>query len=171
MSDAETAHLVAIRIAAYLAAVHPDDPNPDDLAWIIVHELNRAGLLAGSGPRPDAKEKTPEAQQVLALPDRNDGARVIVCAGEFDQRTLAAVEEAGAAAIDDPDIRRIVLDISRVTFADSSMLNEMFRLRRNSNLVLVGPLPTSLARVLELTQARALFHVADSIEAALAWGG
>lgn len=50
------------------------------------------------------------------------------------------------------------------------MLNEMFRLRRNSRLVLIGPLPTSLERVLELTQARALFHVADSIEAALAWG-
>ncbi|MGW7460662.1 STAS domain-containing protein [Streptomyces sp. NPDC054797] len=170
MSDAETAKVVAIRIATYLAAVHPDAPNPDDLAWIIVHELNQAGLLATSGPRPDAEEKAPAAQQVLALPDRNDGARVIVCAGEFDQRTLDAVEEAGTAAITDPDIRRIVLDVSRVTFADSSMLNEMFRLRRNSNLVLVGPLPNSLARVLELTQALALFHVADTIEEALAWG-
>ncbi|MCX5403051.1 STAS domain-containing protein [Streptomyces sp. NBC_00335] len=170
MSDAGTAKLVATRIAAYLAAVPPDAPNPDDLAWIIVHELNQAGLLASSGPRPDAHEKSPGAQQVLALPDRNDGARVIVCAGEFDQRTLQAVQEAGTAAITDPNIRRIILDVSRVTFADSSMLNEMFRLRRNSRLVLIGPLPTSLERVLELTQARALFHVADSIEAALAWG-
>ncbi|MFF3209481.1 STAS domain-containing protein [Streptomyces sp. NPDC002886] len=171
MSDAETAKVVATRIAAYLAAVHPDPPNPDDLAWLIVHALNQAGLLAGGRPRPDADERAPGAQRVLALPDRNDGARVIVCAGEFDQRTLRAVQEAGTAAITDPDIRRIILDISGVTFADSSMLNEMFRLRRSRPLVLIGPLPHSLARVLELTQARALFHVTDSIEAALAWGG
>ncbi|MER5731222.1 STAS domain-containing protein [Streptomyces sp. NPDC002138] len=171
MSEAETAKVVATRIATYFAAVHPYDPDPDDLAWIIVHELNQAGLLASSGPRADAEEKAHPAQQVLELPDRGDGARVIVCAGEFDQRTLRSVQEAGTAAIDDPDIRRIVLDVSRVTFADSSMLNEMFRLRRNGDLVLVGPLPTSLARVLELTRARALFQVTDSIEAALARGG
>ncbi|MFJ7270419.1 STAS domain-containing protein [Streptomyces sp. NPDC099050] len=170
MSDAETAKVIATRIAAYLAAVHPDALNPDDLAWLIVRELNQVGLL-GSSPRPDAKEKTPGTQQVLALPDRGDGARVIVCVGEFDQRTLQVVQEAGTAAITDPDIRRIILDVSRVTFADSSMLNEMFRLRRSRHLVLVGPLPNSLARVLELTQARALFHVTDSIEAALAWVG
>ncbi|MCX4776151.1 STAS domain-containing protein [Streptomyces sp. NBC_01264] len=171
MSDAETAKVVATRIAAYLAEVHPDDPNPDDLAWAIVRTLNQDGLLAGSGPRPDTDDKAPAAQQVLALPDRNDGARVIVCAGQFDQRTLRAVQDAGTAAINAPDIQRIVLDVSRVTFADSSMLNEMFRLRRNSDLVLVGPLPTSLARVLELTQARALFHVTDTIESALVWSG
>ncbi|WP_392895528.1 STAS domain-containing protein [Streptomyces sp. LN699] len=66
----------------------------------------------------------------------------------------------------DPTIRRIVLDVSRLTFADSSMLNEMLRLLRSGRLVLAGPLPPSLRRVFELTQAGPLFPAADSVEAA-----
>ncbi|MFD3809191.1 STAS domain-containing protein [Streptomyces sp. NPDC058611] len=166
MSDAEAAKAIAARIASYLAAVHPDEPNPDDLAWVVIHTLKQAGIYGHSSHsgRSDAYERG--EQQVLVLPDQNDGIRVIVCAGEFDQQTLGAIHEAGAAAIPDPAIRRIVLDVSRITFADSSMLNEMFRLRRGSDLVLVGPLPASLERVLELTQAHTLFQVVQSIEEA-----
>ncbi|MFD3761540.1 STAS domain-containing protein [Streptomyces sp. NPDC058622] len=166
MSDAETAKVVATRIAAYLAAVRPNEPNPDDLAWVVIRALNQAGLLNSRGPDITADDRAPGHQQVLTLPDRDDGTRVIVCVGEFDQQTLESVRQAGAAAIADPAIHHIVMDVSRITFADSSMLNEMFRLLRNSSLALVGPLPTSLERVLELTQARTLFRIADSIEAA-----
>ncbi|MGW7313538.1 STAS domain-containing protein [Streptomyces sp. NPDC054865] len=165
MSDAETAKTIAARIASYLAAVHPNEPNPDDLAWAIVHTLKQAGIH-GHSSHNDTHE--PGDQQVLSLPDRNDAIRVIVCAGEFDQRTLGPVHEAGTAALADPEIGRIILDVSRITFADSSMLNEMFRLRRGSDLILVGPLPNSLHRVLELTQALTLFHIAPSIEEARA---
>ncbi|MFD3680432.1 STAS domain-containing protein [Streptomyces sp. NPDC058613] len=166
MSDAKAAKAIAARIASYLAAVHPDEANPDDLAWAIVHTLKQAGLYGHTDRSGRSDTNEPGEQQVLALPDQNDGARVIVCAGQFDQQTLGPLSEAGAKATADPTIRRIILDISRITFADSSMLNEMFRLRRNNDLILVGPLPPSLERVLELTQARALFQVAESIETA-----
>ncbi|MCX5078629.1 STAS domain-containing protein [Streptomyces sp. NBC_00513] len=105
-------------------------------------------------------------QQVLVLPDEGDGVRVIACVGEFDQDTLGSFRQAGNPAVADPAVRRIVLDVSRLTFADSSMLNEMLRLLRSGRLVLAGPLPPGLRRVLELTQAGPLFPVADSVEVA-----
>ncbi|MFD3717044.1 STAS domain-containing protein [Streptomyces sp. NPDC058674] len=163
MTDAETARMISSRIAAYLTAVHPARPNPDDLAWVIVRALNQSGDRTAALP---SDGERPGEQQVLTLPDQDDGARVIVCVGEFDQQTLHPFRAAGLAATADPTIRRVVLDVSRITFADSSMLNEMFRLLRSSRLVLVGPLPHSLARVLELTQAGPLFPTTDSIEAA-----
>lgn len=107
-------------------------------------------------------------QQVRVRPDEGDGVRVITCSGEFDQDTLTAFQEAGAAAAADPTVRRIVLDVHQITFADSSMLNEMLRLLRTTRLVLAGPLPRVLALLLELTQADRLFPTAETVEAARA---
>ncbi|WP_150521109.1 STAS domain-containing protein [Streptomyces subrutilus] len=94
--------------------------------------------------------------------------RVIVCVGEFDQDTLGPLREAGAAAVADPSIRRTVLDVSRAAFADSAMLNQMLRLLRHGRLVLAGPLPGSLARTWEVTEADRLFPTADGVDAARA---
>ncbi|MFD9380838.1 STAS domain-containing protein [Streptomyces sp. NPDC059999] len=105
-------------------------------------------------------------QEVLVLPDEGDGVRVIACVGEFDQDTLEAFRRAANAAVADPALRRIVLDVSRLTFADSSMLNEMLRLLRSGRLVLAGPLPASLERVFELTGVGSLFPTAHSLGAA-----
>ncbi|MCY0944835.1 STAS domain-containing protein [Streptomyces antarcticus] len=105
-------------------------------------------------------------QEVLVLPEEDDGVRVITCSGAFDQATLEPLRRACAPALADPAVRRIVLDVSRVTFADSSMLNTMLRLLRTSSLVLAGPLPRTLARVLELTQADRLFPTADGMREA-----
>ncbi len=104
-------------------------------------------------------------QQVQVQSDE-DGVRVIVCGGEFDQDTLNPLEQACTAAADDPGVRRIVLDVTEVTFADSSMLNLMLLVRRTGRLVLAGPLPHQLSRLLDLTEARDLFPTAESIDAA-----
>ncbi|MFJ7269499.1 hypothetical protein ACIQV3_23115 [Streptomyces sp. NPDC099050] len=53
------------------------------------------------------------------------------------------------AADDDLGVRRIVLDVSRATFADSTMLI----LLRTGRLVLAGPVPPRQGRVLGLAQA------------------
>ncbi|MGW7319613.1 STAS domain-containing protein [Streptomyces sp. NPDC054865] len=104
-------------------------------------------------------------QRVQVLPDV-DGVRVIVCGGEFDQDTLGPLKEAGTAAVEDPGVRRIVLDVTAVDFADSSMLNLMLLWRRSGRLVLAGPVPDRLGRLLDVTEARALFITADGLEAA-----
>ncbi|MEU9033058.1 STAS domain-containing protein [Streptomyces sp. NPDC048383] len=106
-------------------------------------------------------------QLVRVLPDEDD-VRVIVCGGEFDQDTLGHLQEAGTAAVDDPGVRRIVLDVTAVTFADSSMLNLMPLLLRSGRLVLAGPLPDRLGRLLDVTEVRALFTTTDGTEAARA---
>ncbi|MEU9032573.1 STAS domain-containing protein [Streptomyces sp. NPDC048383] len=106
-------------------------------------------------------------QLVRVLPDE-DGVRVIVCGGEFDQDTLGLLREVGTAAVDDPGVRRIVLDVTAVTFADSSMLNLMLLLLRSGRLVLAGPLPDRLGRLLDVTEVRALFTTTDGTEAARA---
>ncbi|MFD3875748.1 STAS domain-containing protein [Streptomyces sp. NPDC058623] len=104
-------------------------------------------------------------QVVRVLPDE-DGVRVIVCGGEFDQDTLGPLREVATAAVDDPGVRRIVLDVTEVTFADSSMLNLMLLLLRSGRLVLAGPVPDRLGMLLDLTEVRALFTTTDGTEAA-----
>lgn len=104
-------------------------------------------------------------QQVRVLPDE-DGIRVIVCAGDFDQDTLEPLDRACTAAADDPAVRRIVLDVTRITFADSSMLNLMVRMLHTGRLVVAGPVPVQLGRLLDFTQVRDLLRTTDGIEAA-----
>ncbi|MFJ5811141.1 STAS domain-containing protein [Streptomyces sp. NPDC093093] len=104
-------------------------------------------------------------QQVRVLPDEN-GVRVLVCAGDFDAETLGGLKVASTAAIDDPGVRRIVLDVTGVTFADSSMLNVMILLLNTGRLVLAGTVPPQLGRLLDVTQAGQLFTTADTVETA-----
>lgn len=105
-------------------------------------------------------------QDVVVLPDEGDGVRVIACSGDFDQASLQALRQACAPAVADPAVRRIVLDVSRITFADSAMLDTMLYLHRSGRLVLAGPLPRSLVPVFELTMAGRLFAVAGTVEEA-----
>ncbi|WP_327308433.1 STAS domain-containing protein [Streptomyces sp. NBC_01298] len=105
-------------------------------------------------------------QHVTVSPDV-DGVRVITCAGEFDQDTLEPLRQAIADALADP-VRTIVLNVSEITFADSSTLNELIRLRRTGRpMVLAGPLNPQMARLFELTSADQIFTIAESVEAAL----
>lgn len=48
-----------------------------------------------------------------------------------------------------------------MSFADSSFLNLLVHLRNTRPLVLQGPLPHQLHRVMELTGALALFEIRD----------
>jgi anti-anti-sigma factor len=66
----------------------------------------------------------------------------------------------------DPAVRRIILDMSSVTFADSSLLNVLLRVRRSRRLVLAGPLHDQLDRLLEMTGAQTILTVTDSLAAA-----
>ncbi len=104
-------------------------------------------------------------QQVRVLPDEG-GVRVIVCVGDFDQDTLEPLGQACTDAEDDQGERRIVLDVTGVDFADSSLLNLMVRVLRTGRLVVAGPVPPRLGRLLDLTQVRGLLPTTDGIDAA-----
>ncbi|MEU6311678.1 hypothetical protein [Streptomyces sp. NPDC047014] len=76
--------------------------------------------------------------------------------------TPAPQAETGAAAASDPAIQRIVADMSRVTFADPSLLNILLRMHRSARLMVAGPLRQRLVVLLELTGTHTALAVTDS---------
>jgi anti-anti-sigma factor len=95
------------------------------------------------------------------------GVRVIVLRGELD---MAATEEVREAVDGTVGARGVVLDVSEVTFVDSSMLKELLRAgaelsRYETRLVLAG-VPAPVRRLLDLTRTAELFTEAgDRAEA------
>ncbi|MET9605993.1 STAS domain-containing protein [Streptomyces sp. NPDC006512] len=88
-----------------------------------------------------------------------DGTVVVVCCGEFDLDTSGVL--AAACAREGAGAALVVVDVARVTFADSAFLNVLIRLRNSRPLALAGPLPNQLRRLLEMTGALALFEIRD----------
>ncbi|MEE1782616.1 STAS domain-containing protein [Streptomyces sp. SP17BM10] len=108
----------------------------------------------------------------LEVRSRATGTGALVCAlvGDLDVETLAAAAETLAALV----ARRpaaVVIDLREVAFCDSSGLNLLLRTRIEAEKVgldlrLAAVAPTVM-RVLELTGARTVFSIHDSVEAAL----
>ncbi|MFE5724762.1 STAS domain-containing protein [Streptomyces erythrochromogenes] len=93
----------------------------------------------------------------VAVKPAADDAVVVICSGEFDMDTVGIL--AAACERDAADAELLVLDVAWVAFADSSFLNELIRLRNTRQMVLAGPLPAQLRRMLEMTGALDLFQV------------
>ncbi|OKK22928.1 hypothetical protein AMK16_02090 [Streptomyces sp. CB00455] len=83
-------------------------------------------------------------------------------AGEFDLDTLGSLQAALDAG-ENAGAERVVVDVTRVTFADSSVLNLLLGAHRALPLVLAGPLPDRLAHVLEVTCTDRVFTVAGTL--------
>ncbi|MEU6293578.1 STAS domain-containing protein [Streptomyces erythrochromogenes] len=86
------------------------------------------------------------------------GVRLVACSGEFDLDTTGLlVKVCEDAAPSEP----LILDVTQVTFGDSSFLNALIRLRNSRPLALRGPVPKQLLRVMEMTGALSLFEIRD----------
>jgi anti-anti-sigma factor len=102
-----------------------------------------------------------------------DGAQVISASGELDLDSGPTLEEALTLALQvNPPPGVIALDLSALTFSDSSGLNLLLRIRMQAQqraipLRLAGLRP-SVLRVFEFTGADALFSLHDRIDQALA---
>ncbi|HET6860361.1 MAG TPA: STAS domain-containing protein [Streptomyces sp.] len=103
---------------------------------------------------------------VQVLPDR-DGARVIVCSGEFDLDSEAVLRQALETAKSEGATRTVV-DLAGVSFADSSMLNTLIRTHHRQHLVLAGPLTPQVTRLLEITGVDAVLNIAADTADAIA---
>ncbi|MFB7981919.1 STAS domain-containing protein [Streptomyces vinaceus] len=88
-----------------------------------------------------------------------DSVCVVACSGEFDQDTVGLLQ--AACDRETAGCELLVLDVKNVSFADSSFLNTLIRLRNTRRLALAGPLPDQLHRLLELTGALPLFEVRE----------
>ncbi|MGW0871416.1 STAS domain-containing protein [Streptomyces sp. NPDC002740] len=90
-----------------------------------------------------------------------NGTWVIVAHGEYDLNNLGPLTEAvETAAVKQ---QRIALDVSGVTFADSTFLNLLLRIHQRTSLRLVAPAP-QLQWVLEITEADSVLDIRASIE-------
>ncbi|MET9097176.1 STAS domain-containing protein [Streptomyces cyaneofuscatus] len=100
-----------------------------------------------------------------------DGAFVVAASGEFDldeqEQLLAALGEAGRQ-----NLPATVVDLSGVTFADSSLLNALLHAWRRHHalgrrFVLAGPLHPTITQLLTVTGTLEHFDVAGTLADAL----
>ncbi|MFF7445636.1 MULTISPECIES: STAS domain-containing protein [unclassified Streptomyces] len=94
-----------------------------------------------------------------------DGAWVVVAHGSYDMDSLSPLAEALGTAAEKH--ARVVVDVAGITFADSTFLNLLLGLNRQTELRLVGP-PPQLRRILELTGADTVLDVRATVEDAVA---
>ncbi|WP_028810180.1 STAS domain-containing protein [Streptomyces sp. 351MFTsu5.1] len=90
-----------------------------------------------------------------------DKAWVIVAQGAFDMDTIAPFAEALQAAV--AKHARVVVDVSGVTFADSTFLNLLLHINQQTDLRIVAPAP-QLRRVLEMTGADTVLTVQATVD-------
>lgn len=101
---------------------------------------------------------------VQALPDEHD-TRIILCSGELDIATtpqLRAVLEQAAA----DGIGRTVVDLSLVTFADSSLMSALVRAHHTQHLVVTVPLTSPVRRIFALTGLECVLNLAPDLASA-----
>ncbi|MFD6225952.1 STAS domain-containing protein [Streptomyces sp. NPDC060232] len=87
--------------------------------------------------------------------------RIVVMAGEFDMDNVADLRTAMDPAV--PGVARFVLDVTGVTFVDSTALSILLQPALDRPVVLAGTVPSRLARLLELTGAEQAFATAPSV--------
>ncbi|MFE3579041.1 STAS domain-containing protein [Streptomyces vinaceus] len=89
-----------------------------------------------------------------------DSDRTVVClSGEFDADTIHVFREVLAAT---DEAMQLVVDLSGVTFADSSLLHALLDARHR--IVLAGPLPRQFHRLLDLTVTTGRFATAPATD-------
>ena len=95
---------------------------------------------------------------------------IVECAGELDMATSPQLSEAIEPAAG--SVRRVVVDLSAVTFLDSSAMNALVHSQRtlaSQGIVLrvVSPSARPVRRVFEITHLTELLNVVDSLDTAL----
>jgi anti-anti-sigma factor len=97
---------------------------------------------------------------------------VVAVVGEIDMATAPDLAQALAADVVHDSIRRVVIDLSAVTFLDSSALNALVQgqrslAERKIAFRVVSPGDQMVSRVLEITRLAAQLRVVESLDDAL----
>lgn len=90
----------------------------------------------------------------------SEGHAVVRLSGEFDADSIHVFREVLAATDGTP----LVVDLTGITFADSSLLHAL--IEAHGRIVLTGPLPRQFHRVLDLTGTARQFTIAPDAGAA-----
>ncbi|MET7816089.1 STAS domain-containing protein [Streptomyces sp. NPDC005395] len=97
--------------------------------------------------------------------DTHDETVALALAGELGLGTATVLYSSVQGAL--ADHTTVILDLTKVTFCDSSGLNTLLRLRRHAQgtdrrLILVAP-PTQMMRLLTITGTGAIFTIYSSL--------
>ncbi|MFE5940310.1 STAS domain-containing protein [Streptomyces sp. NPDC056470] len=80
--------------------------------------------------------------------------------GEFDAHTVGCLHEA-IGVVRTSRTERLLLDLTGVTFGDAAFVRELSATHDlPARLVLIGPLPSPVRLVLDVTGTRGRFHIA-----------
>jgi anti-sigma B factor antagonist len=117
----------------------------------------------------DARGIRPPSVYEIASRTTAEGVVVLVLEGEFDLAAAPAMREQLEDAC--RGVRGVVLEMSGVTFVDSSALRELLRadtaLRERGARLVLAAVPAGVARLLELTRTTGMLVAAPTLEAAL----
>jgi anti-anti-sigma factor len=99
-----------------------------------------------------------------------DGCALLTVGGEVDLGTAGELSDAAIAAMQDIS-PQLVIDLSAVTFMDSTGLKVLLAMHKRADLaggrlVLVG-LTRSVDKVITVTGLDQTFHITDSVDSAL----
>lgn len=92
-----------------------------------------------------------------------DGVCVVAASGSYDLYSITPLSEALNAAV--REYPRVVLDASRITFADSTLLNLLILTQRSVDLRVAAP-TQQLRRLLEITGVDTVLKVRATLEEA-----
>lgn len=105
---------------------------------------------------------------------RQEGVEVLVLAGELDLDSVVEIAPALDQALA-AQPGRLVVDLSRVGFADSSALNLLLRTHTRTSMHVGGPLSPFVERLFEVTGISGVLNlhptVDEAVRAAAASGG
>ncbi|MFK8906148.1 STAS domain-containing protein [Streptomyces sp. YS-3] len=109
---------------------------------------------------------------VCAVPDRR-AVRVVQTTVSGSTPRTALVRVFGDVDIETAPVldyallcagaQRVVVDLSGCGFGDCALLTVLLRARRRSELVLVGPLPTRIQRLFDLTGTTSAFTILTDV--------
>lgn len=107
----------------------------------------------------------------VALESLANGTSVVALRGELDVATIPSLDEALSAAASEPGAPRVLLDLSEVTFVDSTALMRLLAAlreieRRGGEMVLACDNPTVL-RLFEITRTDETFEILPTRDRAL----
>ncbi|MFC8239198.1 STAS domain-containing protein, partial [Streptomyces sp. NPDC057284] len=99
--------------------------------------------------------------------DQRERVAVITPLGDVDLHNLAEVVAVFAQVLSDTSTDATLLDLSEVTFADSTFLNQLIQTLSDHTsiarpLVLTGPLQSAVRRLLEITGTDTFLPLADT---------
>lgn len=150
-----------LSIAGVSDLLSPEDEAPGETSQSLQSPM--AAMAGGRGSLgPDARSDQDEVAVgwVGAVP-------VVTLAGQVDLDSVEDITAAFATARRGAADARIVVDLSRLEFADSTTLHVLLEARALSDLWLVGPLHPQVRLLFQVTDLLDAFHFTDGLEEAI----